>query len=130
MKIFKYLYGLFVLSIFFFIGGIIADFITMKQVRHIPFTLLTSIVGFMLLIFGLIHLGIYKKISAEKYLMRSAKIVYWFGMLLFMFFLDELLFPFHVSVKAVYEKLIFLYYFSHPILLAWLIIDQFFFSKK
>ena len=86
MKILKYPYGLFVLSIFFFIGGIIADFITMKQVKHIPFTLLTSIVGFVLLIFGLIHLGIYKKISAEKYLMKSAKIVYWVGMLLFMFF--------------------------------------------
>ena len=67
MNFFKYPYGLFVLSIIVFIVGIIIDVITWNQVKHLPMTLVTSFYSFTLLIFSLIHLAIYKKISVEKY---------------------------------------------------------------
>jgi len=124
MNFFKYPYGLFILSMIIFIGGIIMEIVTIKEVKHIPVTFVSSICSFILLIFGLIHLAIYKKISAEKYLVKFAKIIYWFGMLLLMFFLlDMFLFPFDIGVTGLYGKLFPLYFCSHLLLLILLIID-------
>ena len=100
------------------------EIVTMSQVKHIPVTFVSSILSFVLLIFGLIHLAIYKKISAEKYLVKFAKIIYWFGILLSMcFVLDSFLFLFDIEFTDLYGKLFPLYFYSHLVLLVWLIID-------
>jgi len=44
-------YGLFVLSMIFFIGGIIMEIITIKEVKHIPVTFVSSICSFILKLF-------------------------------------------------------------------------------
>ena len=124
MKFLKYPYGLFVLSVIIFIGGIAIEIITIKEVRHLSLALFTSILSFMLLIFGLIHLGIYKKISAEKYLAKSAKIIYWFGILLLTsFLLDAFVDSFDIGATGFYRKSFPLYCYSHLLLLIMLIID-------
>ena len=57
--------------------------------------------------------------------MKSAKVIYWFGILLLIYVLvDYFVLPFDMGVRAVYEKLFFLYFISHPVLLVWLIADQ------
>ncbi len=122
MKIFKYPYGLFNFSIIIFIGGIVMEIATISQVKHIPVTFASSILSFVLLIFGFIHLAIYKKVLAKKYLVKFAKVVYWFGTLLFMCVLLNA-FMFTIDLRAVYEKLFLLYFICHPILLVWLIVD-------
>ncbi len=125
MKIFKYPYGLFNFSIIVFIGGIIIEVVTISQVKHIPVTIASSILSFVLLIFGLIHLGIYQKISAEKYLAKFAKIIYWFGMLLLTcFLLDAFVDSFDIGVTGLYGKLFPLYFYSHLLLFVWLIVDS------
>ncbi len=93
-------------------------------------TIASSILSFVLLIFGLIHLGIYKKISPEKYLLKFAKIIYWFGILLFVsMLLDYFVFSFDIEPTVLYGKLFPLYFYSHLLLLVWLIIDQIFYPK-
>ena len=100
------------------------EIVTMSQVKHIPVTFVSSIVSFVLLIFGLIHLAIYKKISAEKYLAKFARIIYCFGILLLTcFLLDAFVDSFDIGVTGLYGKLFPLYCYSHLLLLIWLIID-------
>lgn len=92
MKYIKYPYGLFISTIIIFILGMIHDglFFPEHVPIHVPMIFYASFYSFKLLLFGLIHLGIYQEVSnnvntgkfSNETIKKLSKLVYRFTIVL------------------------------------------------